>query len=518
MINAHLLSPMGHLDPSIYANQKKGMASSSTDGESVDDEREYFKALEFEAGYESAESDDDDDELEEDCGPSFNHVTGKFRTSDEDLRYAAMTTPICELANFKCPSGNRSRCAFGGCCFGNFSVPEIWEIRKAFWKFGNAAAPTSGERNHAITEMLKLFLDPKTLKFNYMLEKSNRGRVEVCERSFMMILGYKSITSQWDRCKTKVRSLVRQNIISHQPQSSLARPRTNAKCKFECAKAWIRMYAQGRTNQLIHMAHLRQRGDFVDTDQPTVNIRSVPFDNEKAFWDYYVAEASRTRDPVAGKKCFVRALRAFAESSLSTDNFVVRMQRCKNNFSTCDICNNAQALLKDRSRRWTTGQVKILDDYLKVHLKIQSAEREAQRLAICRAREKDVLGQPKEAFMLFDGFSIFKGVTPKWGKGTYGGKSHTEKEEPKMENRVIAGIVICGDIDGVFVYTVDQLTSGGANLMIEVIRRALSDLGDILKEIKQLVPKILFLQFDNCGENKNKFMMAYCSMLVESGR
>jgi hypothetical protein len=230
------------------------MASSSTDGESVDDEREYFKALEFEAGYESAESDEDDEELEDDCGPSFNHVTGKFRTSDEDLRFAAMTTPICELANFKCPSGNRGRCAFGGCCFGKFSVPEIWEIRKVFWKFDNAAAPTSGQRNHAITEMLKLYLDPKTLKFNYMLEKSNRGRVEVCERAFMMILGYKSITSQWDRCKTKVRSLARRSIITHEPQSSLARPRTNAKCKFKCAKAWIRMYAQGRTNQLIHMA------------------------------------------------------------------------------------------------------------------------------------------------------------------------------------------------------------------------------------------------------------------------
>ena len=64
----------------------------------------------------------------------------------------------------------------------------------------------------------------------------------------------------------------------------------------------------------------------------------------------------------------------------------------------------------------------------------------------------------------------------------------------------------------------DELVSGGANLMIEIIRRALSDLGELLKESNQVVPKILFLQFDNCGENKNKYMMAYCSMLVESGR
>jgi hypothetical protein len=83
---------------------------------------------------------------------------------------------------------------------------------------------------------------------------------------------------------------------------------------------------------------------------------------------------------------------------------------------------------------------------------------------------------------------------------------------------VIAGIVICGNIDSVFVYTVDQLTSGGANLMIEVIRQALSDLGKLLICKGQKLPRILYLQFDNCGENKNKYMMAFCSMLVESGR
>ncbi len=109
-------------------------------------------------------------------------------------------------------------------------------------------------------------------------------------------------------------------------------------------------------------------------------------------------------------------------------------------------------------------------------------------------------------------------VSPKWSRGVYGGKSHTEKEEPKVENRVIAGIVICGHIDTVFVYTVDQLTSGGANLMIEVIRQALSDLGKLLICKGKKLPRILYLQFDNCGENKNKYMMAFCSMLVESRR
>ena len=54
--------------------------------------------------------------------------------------------------------------------------------------------------------------------------------------------------------------------------------------------------------------------------------------------------------------------------------------------------------------------------------------------------------------------------------------------------------------------------------MIEVIRQALSDIGELLKAQDQILPNILDLEFDNCGEFKNKFMMAYCSLLVESGR
>ncbi len=55
--------------------------------------------------------------------------------------------------------------------------------------------------------------------------------------------------------------------------------------------------------------------------------------------------------------------------------------------------------------------------------------------------------------MLFDEFSVVKGVTPKWSRGVFGGRSHTEKGEPKVDNRIIAGIIVCGDQDTVFVYT-----------------------------------------------------------------
>jgi hypothetical protein len=52
---------------------------------------------------------------------------------------------------------------------------------------------------------------------------------------------------------------------------------------------------------------------------------------------------------------------------------------------------------------------------------------------------------------------------------------------------------------------VDQLIPGGANLSIDIQRLAIQRLGEVLKErYNQEVPKTLYFQFDNCGENKNK--------------
>ena len=383
---------------------------------------------------------------------------------------------------------------------------------KEFLVLEDVRAPTSTERNKKITEMLKLFLDLDTLKFNYSLLKANGKRVKVCEKAFLVLLGYRAISGQWNRCKTKVRGLQRldsgDEVKHRQPRS---------KPRFETARAWIKLYCDKQSELLIHQAELRREGDFVDVDQVTVKIKSIPYESLKTFYEHY-REQVPEQENRCGRSCFDRAFDSFSVTSLKKEGYVVRMRRCKHSFSTCDICNNGDALLKDKNRQFSQGQREILRAYIKTHLDIQDAEREEERTAICKAREVDARGQPKQAFMLFDGLSIFKGVTPKWSRGVYGGKSHTEKEEPKVENRVIAGIVICGHIDSVFVYTVDQLTSGGANLMIEVIRQALSDLGKLLIRKGKKLSRILYLQFDNCGENKNKYMMSFCSMLVETGR
>lgn len=89
-------------------------------------------------------------------------------------------------------------------------------------------------------------------------------------------------------------------------------------------------------------------------------------------------------------------------------------------------------------------------------------------------------------------------------------------------NRLIGCVVVCGKINTKFMYTLDDLISGGANMMIEVVRQskfylyliylffyyklltftALADLAKMCEQYGYFMPKELFFQFDNCGENK----------------
>ena len=507
--------------PSLYERSTvvwEEEGSVATDGEYEDDDRAYFKYLDQNGGDMIEEEADEFDieEMVEDCGPVFDAVTGRPRSSDDDLRMYAIMQPISDMWGVECAQGNRGRCLHGGHCCQSLDLREIRELRSKFWDFERVKAPSTSERNAKITEMLKYFVDAKDCRFNYFVQKSDGSKVPVCEGSFMRLLGYKSNHStQWHRCKTKVMGIV-MNSLQTEEIKKHRRPR--AKHRFESAKTWIRQYAKSRSNLLVQQAaSLQRQGELIEGGSADVTIKSIPFETERQFYHFYKGEMA-AHEEIAGLTCFISAFKSFSNVSMKEEGIVVRLKRCKHNFSTCDICNNGWALFHDQSRHWGVHQKQVLWDYIQTHLNIQDAEREEQRRAINAARQFDAIGQPKEAFMLFDGFSVYKGVSPKWSRGSYGGKSHTEKEEPKVENRIIAGIVVCGDIDTVFVYSVDQLTSGGANLMIEVIRQALSDLGELLKGSKKLLPKVLYLQFDNCGENKNKFMMAYCSMLVESDR
>ena len=131
---------------------------------------------------------------------------------------------------------------------------------------------------------------------------------------------------------------------------------------------------------------------------------------------------------------------------------------------------------------------------------------------IGRARSEVVGGQPQYAHILADAMSQWRGNTPKIGGGDF---RHSKNDATFVENRVMAVEMVCGPIDCVRLYHTNNLVNGGANYMITVLKLAIEDLSSMLQAEGFALPPHLIINFDNCGENKNQFMFAYTSLLVE---
>ena len=69
-------------------------------------------------------------------------------------------------------------------------------------------------------------------------------------------------------------------------------------------------------------------------------------------------------------------------------------------------------------------------------------------------------------FLYLDGMTTYKGNTPKFGY-----KRHSRSEQ-FIESRIISVDVACGSFEKFMLFYTDDLISGGANIMIEVLRQS----------------------------------------------
>ena len=104
--------------------------------------------------------------------------------------------------------------------------------------------------------------------------------------------------------------------------------------------------------------------------------------------------------------------------------------------------------------------------------------------------------RPRAALLFPDFMTEYTCQTPKWDKSS--------ASDMKIDSRLLGIEVYCGPIKTVFIYRIDALIVGGANIMVECVRQALIDLMKLLRHEGLLCPKTLWLQFDNCGENKQE--------------
>lgn len=230
-----------------------------------------------------------------------------------------------------------------------------------------------------------------------------------------------------------------------------------------------------------------------------------------AEYEHYCDTNNIDKSCRAGERTFAYAFAA------AKDELHLELQDARGGFDTCEICNNADILLKSR-QGWTKDQIRIIQEFRRFHLVTQQRERQLLDTNIELARSSyDETGQPKTVLFFCDGFTEWKGETPRFP----GVHSHGAKYKTTHASRIIGVQVVCGPIDEFFVYYVDDLVSKGANIMIEVQRQAILDVAKRLATFKTStgvcleIPKHAIFQFDNSRENKNRFMFTYFSLLVE---
>lgn len=185
----------------------------------------------------------------------------------------------------------------------------------------------------------------------------------------------------------------------------------------------------------------------------------LPYDNLKQFHNEYVVH-SFSRGFAAQ---FIAGYTTFSSAFKQREN--VRFLGAKGSFNTCEICNSLNNLLKNTRKKLKKEQIRIVQEFKRLHIAQQSIERKSLEVRKEIALETDDSGQPQQALIFIDGMTELTGNTPKLGA------TRRSKVDHVIANRVIGVEVYCGPINTVFLYNTDQMVGKGANTMIEVVRQ-----------------------------------------------
>jgi diacylglycerol kinase family enzyme len=118
---------------------------------------------------------------------------------------------------------------------------------------------------------------------------------------------------------------------------------------------------------------------------------------------------------------------------------------------------------------------------------------------ICRTVNSQ--GHPVAVYICPDAMTERRTRVPKEYKD---GERHG-KEQNFLTNRIMGVDVTCGpNIDTKMLFHLDGFVGSGANLMVEVLRQVIVEVGKLLAKDGHSLPTTMYWQMDNCGENKNK--------------
>lgn len=113
-------------------------------------------------------------------------------------------------------------------------------------------------------------------------------------------------------------------------------------------------------------------------------------------------------DDHAKLSTFKRAVAQAKQHLLVEEGLVLKYNRGKGSFEKCDICHNAENLLRS-NRQWGKSERNIVYAYRRRHIAQQFAERIKLRQNIASTYEIGDDGQPAVALLFSDGMTVVKG-------------------------------------------------------------------------------------------------------------
>ena len=292
--------------------------------------------------------------------------------------------------------------------------------------------------------------------------------IKVCKRFFIAARGYSNGSIQRAKDGLLNGEVSASSIFAGESKTAAERPAP----KREGFVGYVKKFA-------------KSNGDYMPHEDAIV----LPYAKfEGVFLEYQAEWRRRGWEPCH----YSWAVKIFNED---TELENIRLVRTKGTLSACKVCTNYQMrILKAKSDHERNELKRLRQEHVD--------KQRRERVHYYQHREEAFSNSEQVLSLIIDGMDQNKTNIPLL--------SRTTSSSKVVKQRVI-GVKVHAVQN--YVYLVDDTVQGGGNLIIEVLRRTLLD----LEKDGKLPCKnpTLYVQMDNCSENKNRTVFAFFNDLVE---
>jgi hypothetical protein len=393
----------------------------------------------------------------EHCSPLLQELEQRLRDyegvvhGDRELKKRSLHIDIRRNSNV-CTCKQRD-------CTGALSKDDILNARETYWGLPSAKGPNRAERVNGLIQLYKnahiRYLEtmhsrkiaaPPELQFMFEI-----GNHVVCEKAFLYIMFLPKKDKKIQNVKKKVLKDYGM-VFGHSKAVATPAAPCRDSPKFIHACGHIRNVAE----------HCGGFSAYAGFDNTTY----IPYPDVSYFYheyNYLCVKRNLDVSQYAAESTFRDAWLDMAKAHK------LKLSGGRGAHSRCAVCANADELLRvSGSSGWSAQELGIVMEFRRMHIYQQMKEREYLEMNTFETYNLDPAGQPMSALILIDAMTCVKGDTPHRGMENVEDPNH-------VTSRLFGAEVHCGHIHETFLYYVDNLASGGANVVVEIMRQGKCD-------------------------------------------